>query len=156
MQRRTHTTARHYLGAFLLSCVMVAGIVSVSFRGESYEAVQAAAPVAPREAQAIASRGEARSATTTTTPVVQKETTQTTTGTAGYFDDPMAPRSCTSRDIPVGTVVMVTNRKTTASTSCEVVSQSLEASDQVIALEATIFGKMAERSEGIADVRLDW
>lgn len=75
-------------------------------------------------------------------------------GQASWYDHD--PGTCAHRTLPFGTVVTVTNRANGASTTCRVADRGPFVEGRVIDLERGVFSEIANPSEGVIDVRIEW
>jgi len=106
-----------------------------------------------------------RPTTTTTqprpTPTTQPPTTtapansaNSETGQASWYDAPAG--TCAHPSLPFGTVVTVTNLANGASTTCTVEDRGPYAGGRIIDLSESTFSQIADPSEGVIQVRIQW
>jgi len=76
------------------------------------------------------------------------------TGEASWYDT--YPGTCAHTQAARGTTVYVTNLRTGASTSCRVADYGPQVPGRVIDLSRTTFSQLADPSQGVMPVAVDW
>jgi len=76
-------------------------------------------------------------------------------GTASWYASPFGSDSCATKEyVPKGTIVIVTNLDTGASTTCRVADR-VEAA-RVVDLDDDVFRQLAPLGQGVFNARIDW
>jgi LysM repeat protein len=73
-----------------------------------------------------------------------------------YDDSRWGARSCAHKTIPLGITVTVTNLDNGRSTTCVVRDRGPFAGNRIIDLDSEVFAEVAELSEGVIPVRIEW
>ncbi|MHB8670159.1 MAG: septal ring lytic transglycosylase RlpA family protein [Acidimicrobiales bacterium] len=75
-------------------------------------------------------------------------------GQASWYDT--ASGTCASRSAPYGTLMHVTNTATGATTTCRVADYGPTVSGRIIDLSRSSFSQIADTSQGVITVRVEW
>lgn len=75
-------------------------------------------------------------------------------GQASWYDT--ASGTCASRSAPYGTLMHVTNMATGATTTCRVADYGPTVSGRIIDLSRFSFSQIADTSQGVISVRVEW
>jgi hypothetical protein len=75
-------------------------------------------------------------------------------GQASWYDHD--PGTCAHRTIAFGTIVKVTNLANGQSTTCRVADRGPYVEGRIIDLERGVFAEIANPSQGVIDVRIEW
>ena len=98
--------------------------------------------------------------TTTVPPTTTVPSTTSTaaghseTGQASWYSAPAG--TCASPDLAFGTVVTVTDLSNGNSTTCTVDDKQDPSTGRVLDLSESSFAQLADPSQGVIEVRLDW
>lgn len=112
------------------------------------EAKAAAQAKAKRDAEAK------RKAAQRPTALAASRTGNSETGRASWYS--AAPQTCAHRTLPIGTVVTVVNLGNGRSATCKVTGRGPFINGRVIDLDKQTFGELANTSQGVIDVRIEW
>lgn len=109
---------------------------------------------------AVTTRTTVRAAPATTSTTRPRPTTTTTaprpseTGPASWYSAPSG--TCAHQTLPIGTVVTVTNLANGESTTCTVEDRGPYQDGRIIDLAKTTFAQIADPSEGVIQVKIEW
>lgn len=87
-------------------------------------------------------------------PQPAPSTSQSQQGDASWYDAPAG--SCAHRTLPIGTIVKVTDLANGRSTTCRVSDRGPYGGGRIIDLSRSTFSQLADPSEGVIQVRIEW
>jgi hypothetical protein len=118
-----------------------------------------AAP-APPPAQPVSSRpsatGTSKEVTRRPAPVVARPVNGSADGGASWYASPFGSDSCASRTLKMGTIVIITNVQTGATTTCRVADRGPMAYSRVLDLDNDVFRRLAPLGIGVIPVHITW